>query len=132
MTAEAEPEPGELCLRCSQPNPPGVLRCGNCNAPLGSLSTGAPWEMTKVKDAAYRSQTDPQLKPIVFYGVWLYFGPTAIIALLLASESAGAPDRSGAVLVILFALFYFALSAWALTSVTRRYLRQSNTAPSKE
>lgn len=126
MPDAAEPEPGELCLRCSHPNPYGSLRCGNCNAPLGSLSSGAPWEMTKVKDAAYRSQTDPQLKPIVFFGVWLYFGPTAIVALLLAIDSANVPDRSGSILVILFALFYLVFSVWALTAVTRRYLRQAN------
>ena len=88
--------------------------------------------MTKVKDTAYRSQTDPQLKPIVFYGVWLYFGSTATIALLLATGSAKAPDHAGASLIILFALFYFALSAWALTAVTRRYLRQAKAAPIEE
>ena len=107
----------EICLRCGEPNPQGLAQCPHCRSPLGSLSTGAPWEMMRARDVAHRSQTDPRQKPIVLIGVWLYFGPTATAA---AYGLTLTPDPLSASLF--FA--YLALSAWVLTAVTRRFLHR--------
>lgn len=69
---------------------------------------------------------EPRTKPIVFWGVWLYFGPTAAIAGTVAYTSlagifSGSPDGqevAGAVAIAVMCGLYLASSCWALWAVT--------------
>ena len=68
----------EVCLRCAEPNPEGTSRCGNCGAPLDDSAISHPWEMKTANHRAYSKAASPRTKPIIFWGVWLYFGPSVI------------------------------------------------------
>lgn len=74
----------------------------------------------------------PRTKPIVFWGVWLYFGPTAVGAGVLAytslapilSGSPGGQELTGAIAIAVMCGLYGFTSCWALWSVTSGYFRR--------
>ena len=125
-----EKEPAPICISCGNPDTEGHTHCPVCKIPLGNFASTAPWELSASKSTFGQAQTDPKLKPIVFWGVWLYFGPTVIIAALLAAYAIPEIARNvpnsmfGAVLTLLLSLTYASLGGWALWSVTKRYLSQ--------
>lgn len=84
------------------------------------------------KEPAYKSAMEPRTKPIVFLGVWLYFGPTAAGAGILAYSSlaqvlSGSPDGqevAGAIGIVVLCALYGVASLWALWSVTAGFLKR--------
>lgn len=85
--------------------------------------------MGKVKGFAYSPPTSPRTKPIIFWGVWLYFGPSMIAALWMIAELLGGYASGDSeldflgtgIVVLLIAVIYGALSGWALWAVTKGY-----------
>lgn len=84
--------------------------------------------MGKVAGGGYADPVSPRTKPVIFYGVWAYFGPTGLFSIwaiyqtlsdLLTGEVAGNLETF---LPFLLSLVYGALSAWALWAVTKGYL----------
>lgn len=76
--------------------------------------------------AGLQIRVEPRTKPIVFWGVWLYFGPTAAIAGTVAytslarifSESPDGQEVAGALAIAVICGLYLASSCWALWAVT--------------
>ncbi|MEJ6581020.1 MAG: hypothetical protein QNL33_16075 [Akkermansiaceae bacterium] len=79
---------------------------------------------------ALSDPANPRTKPIVFWGVWLYFGPSAIFAIHLVYTYVTSHLEDDSFFEFTFdtfmALFlpvgYGILSIWALWSVTKGYL----------
>jgi len=121
--------PQAICLRCGEANPEGTSRCESCKSPLDHFASSSPWEMGSAKHTAYQEAADPAVKPIVFWGVWIWFGPSvvisflSIISLLSESDSRGTFVEESLFLLVLPTL-YFCLGSWALVSVTKGYLRK--------
>ncbi|WP_178932072.1 hypothetical protein [Oceaniferula marina] len=123
-----------LCVRCGHANDERDSRCESCRSPLDAFASGTPWEMGTATGSAYATPTSPRSKPIIFWGAWLYFGPSAIgafyfIAGFILSWITGESrmenlTESHAVLVL--ALMYGLLSSWALWSVTKGYLKKNS------
>ena len=86
--------------------------------------------MGTAQGAAYPHAVNPKVKPIVFWGVWIYFGPSGFGALWWAVDfirefvisGSGAEIAAPALLVALFCVAYGVLSAWVLWSVTKGFL----------
>lgn len=72
---------------------------------------------------AYSPATNPKIKPIVFWGVWLYFAPTVVVAFWLTITFWESPTA------YIPALLYGLLSAWALWSVSARYFAKPAATP---
>jgi len=128
-----EEDPGLVdlvCVRCGHVNLETESRCGACKAPLDDFAASSPWEMGTATSAAYPPAANPRTKPIVFWGVWLYFGPSAIVGFWMAVSfftefglvfpSAG--PSVPAILIAGFGLLYGLASVWVLWTVTRGYL----------
>ena len=132
MTSPLPPPPEVICVRCGQVNAGDVSRCGNCAAPLDDFASTAPWEMVSAKGAAYPAPVAPRTKPIVFWGVWLYFGPSALGSGVVAYTSlaqllSGSPDGqalTGAIAIVVMCGLYGVTSCWVLWSVTSGYLKR--------
>lgn len=127
--------PAELiCVHCGHANSERASRCAKCKSPLDGFAFSSPWEMGTVRSSAYSPVRDPRTKPIIFWGVWLYFGPSAVGSLwgvgttvydFFVGKTLSAPGSTeltvGAVLSVLAFLVYGALSIWAVWSVTKGY-----------
>ncbi len=129
-TENSEPEMC-VCVRCGHPNDCGASRCAECKAPLDDFAAGAPWEMGSATGSAYANPENWQVKPVVFWGVLVFFGPSAIWAILtviymLFSIIGG--DSNGEYVAdavsVLMTLAWGALSIWAVYSVTKNYFRK--------
>jgi len=76
---------------------------------------------------------DPKTKPIIFWGAWLCFAPTAAGALWAIRGGLDPLIRGGAdkmfvadgIATFVMALLYAVSSIWALWAVSVRYLRKS-------
>ena len=85
--------------------------------------------MGTAKGPSHATAVHPRTKPIIFWGVWLYFGPTAAGALWLVGSflreiivgGAKSVDLAEGIALSAIAGLYGAMSLWALWSVSRRY-----------
>lgn len=119
-----------ICIRCGELNPEGTSRCLSCKSPLDDFASTSPWEMGTAQPSAYSPAANPRTKPIIFWGVWLYFGPTVIFTIsqiYLTMKDRLTREKQFYSLseeIIAFALpvGYSILGAWALWSVTKGYL----------
>jgi uncharacterized membrane protein YhaH (DUF805 family) len=88
--------------------------------------------MGTVKGASYPVPVDPRTKPVIFWGVWLYFGPSAIGSLwiigsnvfAIVNAGGGASNIGERIATTLLSALYGILSIWALWSVTARYFKK--------
>lgn len=128
---------GLLCLRCSERNSERASRCSQCGAPLDDFTSTSPWEMGTAKSSAYSPAASPKTKPIIFWGAWMYFEPSAMIAIwyigsfVLSFFGIGnlviddEPELMGGITIVLIAMFlYGALSIWVLWSVSKGYFQK--------
>ena len=94
--------------------------------PLDDIASAEPKETGSAKGTACKDPDPPRTKPIVFLGVWLYFGPTAVGSGVLAfttlapilSGSPGGQEVAGAIAIVVMCGLYGVSSCWALWSVT--------------
>ena len=129
-TDEQPAETYQVCLRCAEPNPEGTSRCGKCGAPLDQSASTHPWELKTANHHAYANAANPRTKPIIFWGVWLYFGPSAIGSIWIIWDLWESYNDYGPFFEFTLETFmglalpvaYGILSIWALWSVTKGYL----------
>lgn len=130
MTEETEDNRDyEVCLRCAEPNPEGTSRCQNCGGPLDPSASTHPWEMKTANHKAYSAPASPRTKPIIFWGVWVYFGPSALFAILLVYDFVRGHLQDDlfyelnldTFMGLFLPVAYGILSFWALWSVTKGY-----------
>src|SRR5690349_8538637 len=78
------PETGEkqLCVSCAVPNEPSAHFCAKCGAPLTSYASTGPFESIFAEGSVYRSAAERPQKLVVFLGMWLIFGLTALIGVI--------------------------------------------------
>lgn len=134
MNPAAQSLPEVPCLSCGHPNAGDASRCAECGVPLDSFASTAPLEtkMASAEKPASKDPVEPRTKPIVFWGVWLYFGPSAVGAGLVAYGSlsqilSGSPDGqalTGAIAIAFICGLYGFTSCWALWSVTAGYFKK--------
>ena len=123
-----------ICIRCGHANDYRASRCAECKSPLDDFSASSPWEMGSATSSAYSSPQSPRTKPIIFWGVWLIFGPSAFstikfictsaYALITGDEMMVNDDGEllvGLILVMVASLLFGAFSIWVLWSVTKGY-----------
>ena len=126
-----------ICVRCGHSNNERASRCAECRSPLDDFASTSPWEMGTTSSSAYSSVTSPRTKPVRFWGVWLYFGPSAVgaiwyivsfISSFFGSVSPVVDDdpelMGGSILILIMMILYGALSMWALWSVSKGYFRK--------
>lgn len=126
----------EICLRCGEPNLEGTSRCGKCKAPLDPSARDHPWELKTANHHAYSDAASPRTKPIIFWGVWLYFGPSAIFAIHLVYQfirdyldDPYFEIDSNLIVALILPLGYGVLSIWALWAVTKGFLGKPPQVP---
>jgi len=126
-----------ICVRCGHANDDRASRCSKCNSPLDAFASSSPWEMGTATSSAYSAVSNPKTKSIIFWGTWLYFGPSAIgaiwyvvgfVVVLVTVErpehGRGGELAGAGILGLVLALLYGALSIWALWSVSKGYFRK--------
>ncbi|MFT7303438.1 MAG: ribosomal protein L37E [Akkermansiaceae bacterium] len=117
----------EICLRCGESNREGTSRCQKCKAPLDTSARDHPWEMKTANHHAYAAATSPKVKPIIFWGAWLFFGPSALYAIFLVYltfvfDSPLLKFDFDTFVALALPLGYGLMASWALWSVTKGYL----------
>lgn len=119
-----------ICVRCGYANEPRASRCHQCHAPLDDFAATSPWEMGTATSTAYPEIVSPKTKPIIFWGAWLYFGPSAIGSIYMGyvyltdylQRDKDGSFLDGHWLMLLATITYGSLSIWALWAVTKGYL----------
>ncbi|MFT6576659.1 MAG: hypothetical protein ACJA16_004868 [Akkermansiaceae bacterium] len=76
---------------------------------------------------AYAAATSPKVKPIIFWGAWLFFGPSALYAIFLVYltfvfDSPLLKFDFDTFVALALPLGYGLMASWALWSVTKGYL----------
>lgn len=118
-----------ICLRCGYANDSRASRCHECHVPLDDFAATSPWEMGTATSPAYQKIVSPRTKPIIFWGAWLYFGPSAIGSIYMGYVYLMdylQRDQYGSLLdghwiMLLATITYGSLSIWALCSVTKGF-----------
>lgn len=100
------------------------------------FASSSPWEMGSATGAAYSEANAARTKPIIFWGVWLFFGPTAVgsiwsvityVYLLVSDNGVSLAEDSeligGVVLSLLGSVVFGFLSVWALWCVSKGFFR---------
>ena len=133
MKSDVSENAGQVCIRCGAANEPGASRCEECGSPMDDFASSAPWEMGTAGGKAYHA-VDPVRKPIIFWGVLLYFVPTGLLMLwetkviIQAMRGNEVPvtyfGMTGALALVL-PLLYSLVSIWIVCSVTKRFLRKT-------
>ena len=134
-TRDDESTAPTICVHCGHSNDLELSRCGGCGAPLDPFASTAPWEFGTATSTFYHTPTDPRIKPVIFWGVWLYFGPSAIGAIwVLINGARDLAQRDPAlgfpgdeIAIALITTVYGAISIWAVWSVSARYIRKTST-----
>jgi hypothetical protein len=72
-------EDGAVCPKCLLSNSPMAAFCADCGAPIGMVSTIDPIQHIRAEGFAYRSAVEGPPKLIIVIGMWLIFGPAAVV-----------------------------------------------------
>lgn len=72
-----------LCSNCMTMNEPDAHFCQQCAMPLTFYATNSPLGQVYTAGYAYRRCTDPGVSLIMALGMWLIFGPNALISSML-------------------------------------------------
>ena len=122
-----------VCPHCMADIDPLTNFCPKCGAPISSHATMLPFEGIFAQGWAYRNAVSQPGRPIVVLGMWLIFGPVALIALgayagLFMRMERGPTTVPGA-LAWLLGLALIALYIAILVRVTRGYLARRSDRP---
>ncbi|MCP5539939.1 MAG: hypothetical protein H7A53_10795 [Akkermansiaceae bacterium] len=71
-----------VCVRCGTVNETTETRCAECGVPLDDFAATAPWESGNTCSPS----GNPRMKPVIFWGALLFFGPSAFGGLWVASS----------------------------------------------
>src|SRR4051812_43756246 len=72
-----------LCPHCISPVGPFDHLCPRCGGPVTAHASNDPVSQILSTGRAYRNAISLASRPIVFMGVWLIFGPQALMLLIL-------------------------------------------------
>ena len=64
----------QICPSCLTKNETKIDFCSNCGRPLGDYVTYDPIKRNWTQGWMYRRLVSRPSSPIVFYGMWLFFG----------------------------------------------------------
>ena len=127
MSTESEPpdpsEEGVLCPKCLLANPPSAAFCSDCGAPIGMVTTVDPMQQIYSEGFAYRSAVDGPPRLIVVIGMWMIFGPMALLPLVPLFTRIASVD-SEEIVYLFLALFSIVI----LYRTTKNYVVKSRRA----
>lgn len=134
--AEEENREVALCPGCLTPIPPHEYFCEKCGLPLTSAATTLPMERIRSTGEMIRRGYD-RPKPIVLIGVWLIFGPPAVILIFLIFWFPVQPPRTlndlpFAALSIVLELGSVVMLCSILWRTTSRFITAQPVAESEE
>jgi hypothetical protein len=115
-----------LCVSCMAPNEPFTHFCAHCGAPLTSYASTGPLESVFAEGAMLRQATGRPRRLIVVLGVWLLFGTTGLMSLILLVMDQG--EEMGATA---FCVLLLAFSVWLIWKTTRNYSARGKNAEEK-
>jgi RNA polymerase subunit RPABC4/transcription elongation factor Spt4 len=70
-----------ICLGCAAPVTVNTRYCPNCGRPVGMFVGTDPIQLIHSQSWGYRAATGGRPSRIAFWGMWLVFGPAAILLL---------------------------------------------------
>lgn len=124
---QSQPGDGVVCPKCLRSNTTTAAFCADCGAPIGMVANVDPIQHIHAEGFAYRSAVDGPPKLIILVGMWVLFGPMALIGPCMVIGGVAGP--------------LFAAIAWNLFSVcsavilfrtTRNYLVKSRLARGRD
>lgn len=107
---QSESQDGVICPKCLLSNSSTAAFCAECGAPIGMIATTDPIQHIHAEGFAYRAAVDGPPSRIVLIGMWLLFGPFALLGpcIMFNLPSANFPEvvawnvASACALVVLF------------------------------
>jgi RNA polymerase subunit RPABC4/transcription elongation factor Spt4 len=113
-----------ICLGCAAPVTTNTRYCPKCGRPVGMFVGTDPMQLIHSQSWAYRAAASGRPTRIVFWGMWLAFGPTTVMSLgtlwdLVRYGAEGANGVVGALLILGLEAIYVAL----LWRVSKNYIR---------
>lgn len=78
--SNAQPTEMFICHDCAAENFTDADFCGRCGAPISGFATLDPLRQIYSAGWVYRRAISGRQQPIIFWGMWLIFGPTVILA----------------------------------------------------
>lgn len=72
-----------MCTSCLAPNDARANFCSKCGAPLTAYAAIGPFESLLAQGYAVRQAAERPRRPIVLLGIWLVFGPVALVGALM-------------------------------------------------
>ena len=115
-----------VCPHCAGVNPSNATVCRHCMGPLTTISNSDPMGSIMARGDVFARATNKPTKPIVFWGVWLLFGPIFCICLGIAVYGIRqflSGEDSGAIGGLLCIAVPTALFGAILWKTTRNYFR---------
>lgn len=123
-----DPAATPLCPHCLAELPPRAPFCPKCNAPVGAYATYDPIQQIYSTGWLYRRAIGSGISTIALIGMWIIFGPTALlmlIAIIARLVRGGRVDLVTAPIAIAAC----AISTVILFIVTRSYVRFKRRKP---
>lgn len=137
VTPEARPAPAlppegeerELCPNCLTGNVPGTNFCSECGGPLSAYAAIGPFERLFAEGHIYRKATQQPHRLIVVLGIWLIFGPMALIGMSIPFMEGyeNIEFEPGDVLGLVAMLVLVTISVALILKTTRNYITRSRT-----
>ncbi len=120
---QSRSQDGVICPKCLLSNSTTAAFCADCGAPIGMVAAVDPIQQIHAEGFAYRSAVDGPPKLIILIGMWLLFGPLALMGptVLIDGAANGIPKA------ILFNILSVC-SIIILYRTTRNYIVKSRTA----
>ena len=76
---QSRSQDGVICPKCLLSNSTTAAFCADCGAPIGMVAAVDPIQQIQAEGFAYRSAVDGPPKLIILLGMWLLFGPMALL-----------------------------------------------------
>jgi hypothetical protein len=123
-------EESALCTVCLFPNFPDVPWCKRCGAPIGPTAGFVPTEAIFSVGYAFRAALRGRPKPLVVFGIWLFFFPGFVVnTSLILGFLLGRVDSVPRLLSLWLAVIGVVICGSMLYRVTRNYLCSVEKAP---
>lgn len=130
MSTESHPPTpspdGVVCPKCLLRNSASVAFCADCGAPIGKVANVDPMQQIYAEGFGYRSAVEGPPKLIILIGMWLLFGPMAVIAVSMIIAG------RGELLSTMPLILMFLCSTAILYRVSRSYIVKSGLARGRD
>lgn len=113
-----------LCIGCLEPVGEHDDFCRACGTPLSTHAAIAPIQRIYAEGDTYWKATHGSVNKIIFWGMWLIFGPCIFMCLEMFPDiDVGLPKGWGVLFGLLVLIFFTVIYGLILWKVTRNYLR---------